>query len=32
MMKTSSDIVLIPAQITPSATPGNIYELFPWPG
>lgn len=29
MIKTSSDIVLIPAQITPSATPGNIYELFP---
>lgn len=29
MIKTSSEIVLIPAQITPSATPGNIYELFP---
>lgn len=31
-MKTSSDMVLIPAQITPNATPGNMYELFPCPG
>jgi hypothetical protein len=32
MIKTSSEMVLIPAQITPSATPGNMYELLPWPG
>lgn len=29
MRNTSSGIVDAPAQITPSATPGNMYELLP---
>lgn len=28
----SSGMVNEPAQITPSATPGKMYELLPWPG
>lgn len=30
--KISSGMVEAPAQMTPNATPGKMYELLPWPG
>lgn len=30
--KISSGMVDAPAQMTPKATPGKMYELLPWPG